>query len=438
MSTPVYFTLLLSFFSLSLLGQITDDFEDGTLNGWFSEGDGTSSVTQEIDDPNYSLKIEDNVTGDLNFAIAPARYLGDWSAGTNDDTLALDIYVQTGTNTLNFDAPIFEISGPGGRATAQSGIFLEGNVWHRRAVSLNPDDWTLEEGDWQDLLANVSLLRLLAEYRNGAESVFFDNVSLSLSPVRSTFTGAVCSTFEDGTVEGWRLVNNGSARVDSLDGNPGRGLGLADRSGVTGEAIAPPKFWGDWRVLQDSGYLQFDLRITNSNGPSFDKDYFVRISSATASAYALPSDSVLNLAIGDWHTFRFYIAEDDWTVTEGSWEELLSSVEEIRVQNEFIDGSEFTSLDNVCLSPAEQSVSSRDDFRDDRIRVFPNPSAGPLRITSPEHRILSVTLLDFTGRELLRQSVDALEYTLETTYRGPAVVRIATPEGPVYRRVMLR
>ena len=418
--------------------QVSDDFENNSPNGWYSEGDGSFSVSQEIDDPNYSFKIVDNATGDYNYAIAPARYLGDWSAATSNDTLGVDFYVRTSTTLFDFVAPTYEISGPGGRATALPGVFLPADTWVRQSISLNEADWTLEEGEWEALLSSVTLLRVLTEYRTGPEDIFLDNVVLSFNPQRSDFSEGVCSTFEDGTLDGWRFVDNGAIRIDSLDGNPGQGAGVADLTGVTGTALAPAKFWGDWSGLQDSGYLQFDLRIDNTSGGEIDKQYLISVSNETASAYVLPESSELSSALDAWHTFRFYINEDDWTVTEGTWEDLVDNVEEVSLEIEFVVGNERASLDNFCLQPADAVSAAFEPFTDERIRVFPNPGDGPLRITSPEHRILSVTLLDFSGRELVRQPVDALEYTLETTYRGPAVVRITTPAGAVYRRVVLR
>jgi len=43
--------------------QILDDFENGSLNGWYSEGDGTESLSTGLGNPGASLKVDDNATG---------------------------------------------------------------------------------------------------------------------------------------------------------------------------------------------------------------------------------------------------------------------------------------------------------------------------------------------------------------------------------------
>jgi len=255
--------VLIISFHTTAFAQITDDFENGQLNGWYSEGDGTAALTAAPSGPGSSLEVADNATGSLNYAIAPAKYLGDWSGFTIMDSIVADFYVASSDpDELGTPYPVFEISGPGGRASALIGQQIPRNTWNELTVKLDPAVWTIESGDWNSILADVEVLRIRAEFITGPERVYLDNINLSRTPIYSTITDDECSIFETETPEGWRFENVGSFEVAEGNGNPGVGVKVTDASG-TMFAVAPSKFLGNWSMLAPGVHLQFDLKIDN-------------------------------------------------------------------------------------------------------------------------------------------------------------------------------
>lgn len=361
---------------LGLTGQVTDDFEGGSTAQWFSEGDGDFSVSNAQGNPGSSFLVDDDATGSINYAIAPARYLGDWSAALATDSLVMDIYVESSDpDTIPGALPAFELVGPGGRATVLEGLDLSRNTWNRVGVRLDSVEWNVSQGTWTDLLANVTLLRVRAEYITGNENVYLDNVRLDVVPPRIAITDTICSTFEDGTVDGWRFEDAAAIGVDSASGNPGLGLSVGDRSSVLSQAIAPPKFWGDWTALTDSGKLAFDLWIDQSSGSLYDKEYLVQLTGNGAVAIVRPPDSILDNAVGQWYPFSFFIDSSEWTMQSGTWDSLLTNVEEIRLQLEFITGGEVARLDNFCLlAGPERSTHAPDSAIAGAWQAAPNPA----------------------------------------------------------------
>lgn len=432
---------MLLYLSFPAYSQVQDNFETGNLQGWYSEGDGAYSLASNLGNPGSSLKVQDDATGDINYAIAPGRYLGNWSNYSSTDSIVVDIYVQsTNQNTLIDPYPVFELVGPGGRATILQGLTLPRNTWNHIVVQLDSMDWTIESGTWESLLEDISLLRIRAEYINGFESVYLDNILLSFSPIRGAIQQAICSSFEDGTYDGWRFEESGSISLDSTHGNPGIGVGLNDKGVVITQALAPPKFLGNWSPLLDSGYLRFDLKINNtSSGFLFNKTYLVRLSGNNSVAQVRPPDSVLQLAIGQWHSFSFPIESNKWTVSRGSWDSLLLAVEEIRLELEFINGLETASFDNFCIVPKRKGTTSSRLRQKLNLKIFPNPSSGSLIIRSPGTKIKSVFLYDVAGRRIpanITYKWD--EILVYTDYKGLAIIKADSDEEYSAKKVLFR
>jgi len=210
-----------------LAAQVSDDFEGGSLNGCFSEGDGGFSLSSAQGNPGSSLVVDDDATGSINYAVAPARYLGDWSDALPTDSLVLDVYVEsTDPDTIDSPLPAFELIGPGGRATALEGLNSPCNQWSRVGLPLDPTLWNVTSGTWTGLLNGVTLLRIRAEYITGDENVYLDNIRLDVQPIRGAIRDTICSDFEDGTVDGWRFEEAGTIDVTMASGNPGLGLSV--------------------------------------------------------------------------------------------------------------------------------------------------------------------------------------------------------------------
>jgi hypothetical protein len=137
--------------------QVISNFNDTTTQGWLQEGDG--SVNWSADGfPGGALRINDDASGDINYAIAPSVFLGDWSAATSSDTLKCNVYYDQLGGTVFAETTFFyQISGPGGQAQAivPNPIPVE-LTWETRIVSLDESDWMLISGDWNALFDQVT------------------------------------------------------------------------------------------------------------------------------------------------------------------------------------------------------------------------------------------------------------------------------------------
>ena len=329
--------------------QIDTDFELDSLNNWHSEGDGRYYLEANTGNPGNCMRIDDDATGATNLAIAPVMYLGNWSAADTTDSLTADVFVSLINGTLTSNLWAFRISGPGGSATSP-GITPVLNEWTHVAVSLDSAQWNLTAGTWQELLAHVSHFEVRAEYVNGDEFVRLDNIGLTISPVIVPIIPPVLSDFEKGSYEGWSFEQVGGTSIPTSGGNPGRYVRITDGTGVS-QALAPPKFLGDWRGIDEKAAVQFDLQITSFSGTLYQHGFWLQISGPGGAAL-IPVDSTVTDAFNRWKTFSFMISEAEWSMQSGNWMALIADVRELRLVVEFINGSEIVSMDNFRISDA--------------------------------------------------------------------------------------
>jgi len=74
------------------------------------------------------------------------------------------------------------------------------NQWKTFAFLIAEDNWQILSGEWDVLLAEVRELRLVLEYINGTEIVWFDNFRISNSPPIAVFSADPLFTFIGETV----------------------------------------------------------------------------------------------------------------------------------------------------------------------------------------------------------------------------------------------
>ena len=161
------------------------------------------------------------------------QFLGDWSALGVSDTLSFDVYfINSGTSTLT-GSWIFHLSGPGGAAGGiVPGPAPPESIWSTYAIPVDSTDWVVESGSWSGLMNDVTSLKLLVEYVNGAEEVRIDNVRLTGVPA-DVFTTCVYSDFNGTGLDDWSFQGTGST------GNPGNGEG--NGAGSSRSTTGPPR-----------------------------------------------------------------------------------------------------------------------------------------------------------------------------------------------------
>ncbi|GAB4325410.1 MAG: hypothetical protein Kow00127_18180 [Bacteroidales bacterium] len=360
-------------------GQIISDFLTDTDN-WHSEGDGVYYFEAAQGNPPGCFRVDDDATGDWNNAFAPVKFLGDWSMATSSDFLSVDLYNHFISGSPAAGTWVFQIAGPGGKAQAFVGEHPPYDIWTNYTATLDPSNWTMISGDWNTLLQQVTEVIVRAEYINGDEFVRLDNVTLSFTPVVIPVTPVICSDFEDGGYDGWSFASTGGISNSSSGGNPGRCIRISDGGG-TSTAFTPPKFLGDWSLLDNHGAdIRFDLKITDYSGPVVLSSYFLRISGPGGAATFL-MDNQVNAALDRYKTFVFPIDQAYWSMESGSWANLLANVTEAEIIVEFINGSEVVWFDNFCISNlppvADFTASGQIDFAGNPIQFYDMSLLGP-------------------------------------------------------------
>jgi len=157
-----------------LPAQVISTF-DTDLDGWRIIGDNSAIWQSTGGNPGGCLDVNDAAVGSTNYASAPSKFLGDWSAFTAADSVFFDIYEVNTSGGAWVSVQQVRIEGPGGAAWANDPrIVLPApqSVWIRVRVMMDPAAWTLESGTWEGLLGNVTSLRIMAEWINGSESKF--------------------------------------------------------------------------------------------------------------------------------------------------------------------------------------------------------------------------------------------------------------------------
>lgn len=324
-----------------------DSTFDTDLQGWLVTGDNSAAWEATTGNPGGCLSVNDWAVGSMNYTIAPPEYHGDWSGMTAGDSISAQIYYQhIGSGYQVYPAYIFRIAGPGGAAHTMEGTSYhptEG-VWTTYTASINPSDWVIETGDWNDILSAVNSLRITGEYYNGDEIVRLDNVHLTSTP-SYVFVPCTSDNFNTAGTGDWSFMGTGGASNPGSGGNGGGYLRIADGGGSS-KAITPAKFLGDWSSLNANGYVTLDLRIVNRSGSDLGSQEFIRISGPGGSAYVTIDPSELPESNLIWKTFTYPIDSSTWTVDSGTWLGLLSEVTECRITAEFYSSTDTIGLDN--------------------------------------------------------------------------------------------
>lgn len=186
----------------SLAHAATSTFDTGS-EGWTAVGDAAGPLTWSAmgGNPGGHVQIPDQVIGGITYFVAPESFLGNQSSaygtmlgfdlkqdypGASNQFDSADVILQGGGLTLVYDTPYNPPNGS----------------WVSYAIPLAAGGWRIDSlsgaaasGEQiQSVLANLSSLRIRAEFQTGADTGSLDNVSLVPEP--STFVlfvaGAAC------------------------------------------------------------------------------------------------------------------------------------------------------------------------------------------------------------------------------------------------------
>lgn len=434
--TRLFFVLCATSLVPSVMqAQVLTDFEDGLIDQWLVEADGVPSLTN-LGNPGNCLRVTDQVLSVVNQMVLPWAYTGNWSAAQATDSLSFDLYANGNSgNLLNQQGlPLITLSGPGGTAVAMIDTVPLFYTWQHLSIALDSASWTVT-GSWTDLLAEIQVVKIRTEFIQGSEWVQLDNVKLSFTPLIEPLIGTLCSTWDSaGFYDGWSFQNVGSIQVSMVQGNPPGSVRMGDASNVLTNAVAAPKFRGDWSDLDMQGLMRFDLFLQTSSTNYIVKDYLVRLSGPGGVTRYTTTDSITTLTTNQWYTHEIPIAETNWEVLSGTWSDLLAFVAEIRLDLEFIQGTgEVIFLDNFCLDTDMTTVTPHLS-EGGRLVSYPNPSSGQFTLVpTGSAGPFDLTIVDASGRTVLtrtiRNTTGAISMDLSTHGKGLYSVQLRNPDG---------
>jgi hypothetical protein len=343
---------LLAFLAILLLGrlpaygQVSTTF-DTDLDGWKINGDNSAVWQATGGNPGGCLDVNDNVSGDMNWAIAPRKFHGDWGGFALTDSICFDIYEVNTSGGAWVTVEHIWIEGPLGRAWAvDPGLPSPppSATWLTAKFAIDPAHWNVVSGTWEGLLSNVTSVRIFAEWVSGGETTWLDNIRLTATP-SAVFSPCLSTAFNTSGIGDWTFEG---ANAPTNPGSGGNGGGYARVSEATGNSygIAPPAFLGDWSAIDGAGYMTVDIRILSSSGTKLGSPDFIRLSGPGGAARVSLTSDDLTIPPLVWKTFAFPIDEASWTMESGTWAALLAQVDECRIDLEYFDGTESVGFDN--------------------------------------------------------------------------------------------
>jgi hypothetical protein len=138
-----------------------------------------------VGNPAGSLEFQELYSANASYALAPAKFLGDWSALDGTGVISYDHRVQ-----LQFDPGFWGaavpreivLEGPGGVATWTGSLPNFNSSFVTITAPLSASNWIVNSGTWGGLLSDVTAFRLRVDHYNdlfGAERTQFDNILLN-------------------------------------------------------------------------------------------------------------------------------------------------------------------------------------------------------------------------------------------------------------------
>ncbi|MCS7466146.1 putative Ig domain-containing protein [Stieleria sp. ICT_E10.1] len=171
------------------------------------------------------------------------------------------------------------------------------------------------------------------------------------------------STFDDGPA-GWTLSENQEANFSWHDsgGNEGGHIRFTDILNPGSQFIASASFLGDWSELDNRGVLTYEQRVFAVGGSVINTHpYSVSISGPGGSANWTGDTPT---GVTPWIQQIVPIQESEWTITSGTWSEILADVDRLAIAGELFGNNtnppDVSGVDNVRLinnpSPAGWTI----------------------------------------------------------------------------------
>ncbi len=163
----------------ALAAPVISTWDSGTLEGWTFSGVsyGYWEAAPLGGDPGGWARFVDTSSAYTADKLhAPAAYLGDYQPYLDGGWLEWD----QNTGKAAAIGPSITLVGPGGRAFYDAPV--PGLTWSHVKVLLAPQYWTVSQGTWAGLMANVTDLNVVGDVASGSGTVELglDNFALAV------------------------------------------------------------------------------------------------------------------------------------------------------------------------------------------------------------------------------------------------------------------
>lgn len=134
----------------------------------------------------------DEPTNETAGAFAPAEFLGDWSIYNNTGSIIYDYCrFDNGSVPREFFPLTVVIAGPGGNATWTGEVIQGPTDWETVVVPIAAGAWSIGDGTWDGILANVSTfyiqIELVVNDETPDDTAGIDNISIVPGPFAAGF-----------------------------------------------------------------------------------------------------------------------------------------------------------------------------------------------------------------------------------------------------------
>ncbi len=164
------------------------------------------------------------------------------------------------------------------------------------------------------------------------------------------------STF-DTDLEGWVLPDQLDAVFSHAPsgGNPGGYAHFEDSPTMSngGYILAPATYLGEWTVFDGEAVFAYDQNIFDPGAVASYVDATIVLIGNSGADRAVWTLDQSPTTTGQWFTFEAVLDSSLWTMTSGSWQALLTNVEEVYVLVERVSSAstvvETVGTDNIRL-----------------------------------------------------------------------------------------
>ena len=175
---------------------VCSTFEETGYDGWTFMGSGGISNQSSGGNPGRFIQINNGSA--TAFAVAPAKFLGDWNLLDNHGAdIRFDVKITATTGSILLNDAFLRITGPGGSARIPMDSTVENalNKWFTFSFPVLQTAWILESGSWALLINHVNALQVCMEFTSGSETVGFDNFCITNLPPVAAFMAIPQNTF---------------------------------------------------------------------------------------------------------------------------------------------------------------------------------------------------------------------------------------------------